>query len=110
MWTAALSTGYLRVNSRSVMGDTTIFGTNVHKNNVWPDFAHAVPWNTEVIPLAPESQIFAWSGHDNGADVPFRHLDFHVLDETQSASVADADYFLTLKLGELYSHSLTPPA
>ena len=96
----------LWMKTRTGSGNPAVLWPDIHQNDVGTDLADTVPGNAVMIPPSADSQIPAWSRHDDGADFPLRHFHFHILDETQPAPVGDTDHFLALKLGEFYCHSL----
>ena len=88
-------------------GHPAVLRLRVHKNDIRADFFDAAPWNAEILPSAAEAKQLPGAGDDDGGDFSLRHLHLHILDKAEPASVADADYFLALQLGQFSSHK--PP-
>ena len=76
----------------------------VHQNDVRPDFTDAVPGDAVVVAAGSQPHQFTGARHNQGADTALRNLHFHILDETQPLTRADADHFLALQLGNLCCH------
>ena len=58
----ALPMNCLRVQTWPMAGNPAIFRSDVHQNDIRPDFTDAMPRNAVVIPLTQYTQIFARAG------------------------------------------------
>ena len=90
-------------------GNPAFLGPDVHKHDIRPDPANALPGNDEIIPSAGQSQQLSGSWNHDGHYMPLRYGNLHIGDKTQPPPVIDANDLLALKIRKLSSHAVASP-
>ena len=79
-------------------GDAAGVRVGLYQDDIRPNLADTVPWNSQIVRRPHQPQHLAGAGNQNGLDVSLGDFHLHILDKSQPTSIADANDLFTLEL------------